>query len=200
MTGVRDILAGLATMDVGTLREVWREQLGEPPPLRSADILRRALAEALQIEAAGGAIPLGDRLARRAAEAPVGRQRRGLPSCSVPTPVPVAVAAAARVPVLTRDWQGVRHQVEVRPDGYVWQGRTHKSLSSIARLITGVRWNGPRFFGRRTLPVPVPVPVPGPVPVPAAAEAAAAAAATAVAATAAAGPAARAAGRETLPA
>ncbi|MDP3405228.1 MAG: DUF2924 domain-containing protein [Brevundimonas sp.] len=169
MTGLRDILAGLATMDVGTLREVWREQLGEPPPLRSADILRRALAEALQVEAAGGAIPLGARLARAAAEAPIGRQRRPAASSSGSTPVMVAVPVASRLPVLTRDWQGVRHQVEVRPDGYVWQGRTHKSLSSIARLITGVRWNGPRFFGLRKPPVPMPVPVPVPVPLPVAA-------------------------------
>ena len=50
---------------------------------------------------------------------------------------------------LIREWQGVRHEVEVRPDGYVWQGQKHASLSKVARLITGVRWNGPRFFGLR---------------------------------------------------
>jgi hypothetical protein len=41
------------------------------------------------------------------------------------------------------------HTVTVAPDGYAWKGTTYKSLSEIARLITGTRWNGPRFFGLR---------------------------------------------------
>ena len=48
---------------------------------------------------------------------------------------------------LIRDWNGVSHIVEVTEAGFVWQGQTHRSLSAIARAITGTRWSGPRFFG-----------------------------------------------------
>ena len=49
--------------------------------------------------------------------------------------------------VLVREWNGVLHEVEVLADGYLWQGQRHRSLSAIARAITGTRWSGPRFFG-----------------------------------------------------
>jgi len=48
---------------------------------------------------------------------------------------------------LIREWQGAEHSVTVRDDGYEYQGRPYKSLSAIARLITGTRWNGWIFFG-----------------------------------------------------
>lgn len=48
---------------------------------------------------------------------------------------------------LVRSWQGKTHTVEVTDRGYVWQGQIHRSLSTIARAITGTRWSGPRFFG-----------------------------------------------------
>ena len=48
---------------------------------------------------------------------------------------------------LLRDYQGVEHSVTVLQDGYEWQGRPYKSLSAIARAITGMRWNGLPFFG-----------------------------------------------------
>ncbi len=47
---------------------------------------------------------------------------------------------------LCREWQGVIHEVEVRKDGYEYQGQKFRSLSSIARKITNTRWNGPKFF------------------------------------------------------
>ena len=49
--------------------------------------------------------------------------------------------------VLTRDWKGMRHTVQVSEDGYEWNGETYRSLSKIAHHITGTRWSGPRFFG-----------------------------------------------------
>ena len=48
---------------------------------------------------------------------------------------------------LIREWQGVEHLVTVTADGFDWQGRPYKSLSAIARAITGTRWNGWVFFG-----------------------------------------------------
>ena len=48
---------------------------------------------------------------------------------------------------LVREWNGREHVVDVTVDGYVWKGRTWKSLSAIAKEITGAKWSGPRFFG-----------------------------------------------------
>jgi hypothetical protein len=54
--------------------------------------------------------------------------------------------------VLMRDWQGRRHSVMVTGDGFVHEGRTYRSLSEIARAITGTRWSGPAFFGLKQAP------------------------------------------------
>jgi len=48
---------------------------------------------------------------------------------------------------LVREWNGALHEVEVLEDGYLWRGARHRSLSAIARAITGTKWSGPRFFG-----------------------------------------------------
>lgn len=48
---------------------------------------------------------------------------------------------------LIREWQGHTHEVTVLDKGYLWQGTQYRSLSRIAREITGARWSGPRFFG-----------------------------------------------------
>ena len=48
-----------------------------------------------------------------------------------------------------RDWKGKSHRVMIMEEGFGYDGRTYSSLSEIARLITGTRWNGPRFFGLR---------------------------------------------------
>jgi hypothetical protein len=51
--------------------------------------------------------------------------------------------------MLVRQHAGVTHEVMIVPGGFLWSGETHRSLSTIARRITGTRWNGPRFFGLR---------------------------------------------------
>lgn len=51
--------------------------------------------------------------------------------------------------VLIREWRGVRHHVTVLDDDVVYRGQRYKSLSEVARLITGTRWSGPVFFGLR---------------------------------------------------
>ena len=48
---------------------------------------------------------------------------------------------------LVREWNGKTHHVDVVDSGFVWNGASHRSLSAIAREITGARWSGPRFFG-----------------------------------------------------
>lgn len=49
--------------------------------------------------------------------------------------------------VLVRDWGGVTHQVKMLERGVLFRGKQYKSLSEVARIITGARWSGPLFFG-----------------------------------------------------
>lgn len=48
---------------------------------------------------------------------------------------------------LLRDWNGRTHAVDMTESGYLYEGKTYRSLSAIARQITGAHWSGPRFFG-----------------------------------------------------
>ena len=48
---------------------------------------------------------------------------------------------------LLREWNGITHVVDIADDCYVWKGENYRSLSAIARAITGAHWSGPRFFG-----------------------------------------------------
>ena len=140
MDDVRGLLTRLDAMGIDELRALWRERLGDPPPVRSTVILRRALAEALQMNAAGhGATAPDRRLASAAARHRLGHKPK------------VRTAAFKPGSTLVREWQGRRIEVEVVRDGFVWNGEKHASLSKVARLITGVRWNGPRFFGLREI-------------------------------------------------
>lgn len=61
----------------------------------------------------------------------------------------IAVRKAPPGSRLLRAWKGETHEVTVLEDGFSWKDKTYKSLSEIARAITGTRWNGPRFFGLR---------------------------------------------------
>jgi hypothetical protein len=48
---------------------------------------------------------------------------------------------------LVREWNGVTHVVDRRENGFLYRGKTYRSLSAIAKEITGAKWSGPRFFG-----------------------------------------------------
>lgn len=143
MSDLQALLIEIAHFGVDDLRGVWRERLGEPlPVVRSGDILRRALAEELQRLATGRDAALDRRLAKVASKHRTGRRPK------------VRTVAFKPGSTLVRDWQGRRHEVEVAGDGFIWNGQKHASLSKVARLITGVRWNGPRFFGLRDSEAP----------------------------------------------
>ena len=49
--------------------------------------------------------------------------------------------------ILIREWGGTRHQVTVLENGAIFRGKRYRSLSQVARVITGSRWSGPLFFG-----------------------------------------------------
>lgn len=123
------VLAFLETAGLEELRAEWGRRFGDPPGLRSPGILRRTLAWRIQAAEQGGF----DTRTRRLLRSGVASRESML----------------ATGTVIAREWQGVRHEVEVTDDGYIHAGRAWNSLSEIARAITGTRWNGPRFFGLR---------------------------------------------------
>jgi hypothetical protein len=128
---LEDDVRGLEAMDLELLRAEWRARYGAPPGLRSVDLLRRLLAWRIQADAYGD---LDTELRRR------------LRSTSTPRRLDQRVRPGARI---TREWQGRRCEVDVVHGGFVYAGIRYRSLSEVARVITGTRWNGPRFFGLR---------------------------------------------------
>lgn len=130
-TRIEAEVAQLQTLDLGGLRAVWRERYGPPPKLRSPQLLRLNLAWRIQAEAFGG---LNAETKRRL--------RRGGAGASAADRLQPGVR-------LIREWKGVPHEVVVEEGGFRYDGRLWKSLSEIARHISGARWNGPRFFGLR---------------------------------------------------
>ena len=120
----------LARLDLKGLREAWRQRYGTPPRLRSADLLARMLAWRIQAEAFGGLDV---------------ETRALLTRKSLPTVTP-SLTSGMR---LEREWRGVKEVVEIVPGGFRWRDQTFGSLSKVAQAITGVKWNGPRFFGLR---------------------------------------------------
>lgn len=136
-------LARLEGLTIFELRGEWRRHLRMAPPMRlSRDLLLRGIAYRLQEKALGG---LSKRCLRRLSVAPVGP---GEGTSRKPNKA-VSLKAGAR---LVREWHGATHVVLVHPDGFEWEEQRHRSLSVIARAITGAHWSGPRFFGltRRT--------------------------------------------------
>jgi hypothetical protein len=133
-------LKAVSTARLSELREIWALRLGhDPPPLRSREIFRRMLGYRLQA-AVHGDLSLEARRKLVAIEA-----RRTSPRTKA-APLPVRLGVGA---VLIREWKGVRHEVRVMPDGFHHEGMVYKSLSEVARAISGTRWNGPLFFGLR---------------------------------------------------
>lgn len=129
-------ISELEALDRPALLQRWRSAFGQDaPPRLSRALMKKAIAHNIQIKACGGLSA---------------RVIRALKVVAKPDARP---AALARPPGpgtrLVREWNGVLYEVEVLDGGFLWQGRQHRSLSAIAREITGTRWSGPRFFGIR---------------------------------------------------
>lgn len=129
-------IEALGDLSLDELRGRWRDHHGRPAPksLRRK-LLIRALAYQMQVKAHGG---LSLAAARRLqAIANGGNANEVARRAAVPKPGTRFI----------RDWNGATHIVDVVEDGYLWKGTRYRSLSVIARTITGARWSGPRFFG-----------------------------------------------------
>jgi hypothetical protein len=137
MTRLEKDLAALATMSLAQLRERWQQAGQDAAPIVPAGLLRRLLAQALQ-ERRHGRLPA---MIQRELQRTLGGAVPAQPARSAPTLTP-----GTR---LIREWNGRTIAVEVREDGFCWEERTYRSLSEIAREVTGAHWSGPRFFGLR---------------------------------------------------
>lgn len=128
------VLAALPNLKVEALRRHWTELFGgEPPSCQSAAFLRHLIAWRLQEQRFGGLTADTKRRLRKLASGE-GSDR----------PMPPALKPGT---MITRRWNSAVHRVHVLDDGFAYQGKRYASLSAIARLVTGKRWSGPRFFG-----------------------------------------------------
>ena len=134
-------LAALKTAAMPALKQQWRELFAKEPPPYNRRFLECRLSYRIQELAYGGLKP--ETIARLEA---LGEQLDGGNVVIRRTRVDDRPIAGTR---LIREYQGVEHSVTVRNDGYDYQGRPYRSLSAIARSITGTRWNGWTFFGIR---------------------------------------------------
>jgi Protein of unknown function (DUF2924) len=125
------------------LRELWkREFAGQPPSSLGRDILTLGIAYARQERRYGGLTKSVTKEVDRLLARTLGDGNPDKPLLPTrPLPRPGTI--------LVREWQGTTHHVTVTDDGFLWNGKFHRSLSAIARAITGTTWNGPRFFGLR---------------------------------------------------
>jgi hypothetical protein len=124
------LIAEIDACDRSACLDRWRAAFGRPPPKHlSLQFLKRVLIWEAQNEALGG---VSAKTMRRLKHLASGK--------TVP-------AAAKPGSFLVREWNGRTYQVDVVDGGYVMDGKTWRSLSAIARHITGAHWSGPRFFG-----------------------------------------------------
>ena len=134
-------IGALKSMPSAGLKARWRELFDTEPPPYNRRFLESRLTYRIQELAYGGLKPeTVERLAALAEQVGGKPARRARSAQDRPI-------AGTR---LIRDWQRIEHSVTVRDDGYEYQGRPYKSLSAVARLITGTRWNGWVFFGLKS--------------------------------------------------
>jgi hypothetical protein len=134
---VADRLAGLGTLDLSSMRREWRRLYRAEPPRLSRDLMTRALAYRIQEIAFGG---LSKATLRRLAGLTAEFESEGrIAAQSQPR-----IKPGARI---VREWHGRTHSVIATEEGFQFEGKVYRSLTSIAREITGAGWSGPRFFG-----------------------------------------------------
>ena len=135
-------IASLETLSRDQLKTRWRDLYAVEVPIRfSNDLLMRSIAYRMQERVLGGIKPGVRRLLEKVAE-----NARTRSQDDVPLPLKVLPGT-----ILIREWNGVRHEVTVLKDGVMFRGKHHRSLSSVANVITGSCWSGPLFFGLKAV-------------------------------------------------
>jgi hypothetical protein len=145
-SALREAVAVLAALDLTGLRLQWRNVFGGSAPAHLPKLLLvRILAYRVQADALGD---LPDALLRTLAgfgpREPGGGSQTGRAGSPWKTQPRRRIKPGS---ILVREWDGRLHRVMALEKGFVWDGKTYRSLSKVAQAITGGHWNGPRFFG-----------------------------------------------------
>ena len=133
--GKQASLAKLEELSPAELKEEWAHLFDASTPNISPALLRLGLGYKLQEQKLGGLSREDRSLLRQHAKA------EAIP---VSKPIPRKLTPGTRI---VRDWHGAGHTVTVLEKGFEYDGKAWRSLSAIAKAITGTHWNGPRFFG-----------------------------------------------------
>jgi hypothetical protein len=138
---IGDLLKALPEMNRASLCKQWQERFNQPAPAGiRTELMVRMLAYRIQEQSLRGFNPKT-------------RRRLDQMAAAFSKDPKAAIANTARVTPgtqLIRSWNGKTHTVRVEESGYLYQGRRYRSLSEIARHITGTQWSGPLFFGLKT--------------------------------------------------
>lgn len=120
------------------LRSAWRRLYRKyPPKFLNRNLLELGVAWKIQEQAFGG-------------HSAITRRQLDALADALETKADIARSRSIRLrpgAKLVREWRGETHEVTVLDDGFLRRGQQWRSLSLIAREITGTRWSGPRFFG-----------------------------------------------------
>ena len=140
MSAGENEVAALGAMSNAELKREWERVQQAPAPPIAPSLLARDLAHRVQLAAAGGMDRgLEQRLRKLVAS------HADVPGAGGRAAAPSSLAGGTQ---LLREWGGRTHRVIAEPDGsFLYAGERWRSLSAIARAITGTRWSGPRFFG-----------------------------------------------------
>jgi hypothetical protein len=142
---ISDQIARLRTLPRSGLLALWQELHKKAPPCGiRREILVPFLAYKIQENRFGGLKP-----ATRAELRRIARELPGNSGCGKRLVRPKAKSGTR----LLRPWRGAMHEVVVTNSGYEYRGTGYRTLSEIARKITGTRWSGPAFFGLNKVPV-----------------------------------------------
>jgi Protein of unknown function (DUF2924) len=137
-TACREALSRLPTLDIGELRQQWRSLYKtQAPPNLSRELLVRAVAYRMQELARDGLRPEPRRQLLRIAQ-----QFKQTGEATIRARTNLRPGTR-----LIREWQRRTYDVLVLDDGFSWQNTYYRSLSALARKITGTAWSGPLFFG-----------------------------------------------------
>jgi hypothetical protein len=133
-------IARLRGLELSDLRAVWESHHGTAAPktLRR-DMLIRSILWQMQAKVFGGLKPATRKYLLGVADA-----ARSKTAANRPPPLPIRIRPGTK---LIRVWQDRTHTVTALDEGFEWHGRRYRSLSQIARAMTGTRWNGLVFFG-----------------------------------------------------
>ncbi len=140
----------LQKMNSGELAGRYEELFGEAPRRRHKEWLRRRIAWELQARELGG-LTEDDRARIRALATehdPFTREATKPRRKGQPTPKAKTVRPRLGT-VIEREYRGVTHELTVVEGGFLYRGQVYRSLTMLAKHITGAHWNGPLFFGLR---------------------------------------------------